>query len=321
MLAAARKCFMSCDLAAGVAAVDALDREPQHSLEWHLARSSDHARRRWEAQRARPPLTRADADRPERRIQAHRMAIAAGGIEVVEALGAEMKRRAREMEASSGRALDPAVASYVASADLLASHRSYEAAELLLEQVMTQKLPEIPSRALRGAITRSPNAALVDGLLQAVEAPGKSQGLAVAVEIMGWRREKAAVGALMSLLEENARSAPVRKAVVAALGRIGDPRAQEELLAHIGDPDLGEEVAVALLLLGDRRGVDYHAQCLAAGTELNAAPGEIVGRYGGPAYLLLLRSTAQGQGARALGASKAWDIWAILVGCRHFLQR
>ena len=89
---------------------------------------------------------------------------------------------------------------------------------------------------------------------------------------------------------------------MAALGRIGDHRAQDVLLDHIGDPNLGEVVAVALLLLGDRRGVDYHAQCLAAGTELDAAPGEIVGRYGGPSYLLLLRGTAEGNGPKALGA-------------------
>ncbi|MEC7240313.1 MAG: tetratricopeptide repeat protein [Myxococcota bacterium] len=301
VLNAARACFMACDLAAGVAAVDAVARDPQHSLDWHLARSSEHARRRWEAQRARPPLTRADADRPERRIGAHRMAIAAGGQEVVAALGNEMTRRAREMEASSGRALDPSVASYIAAADLLASHRSFEAADFLLNQVMHQKLPELPTRALRGAVTRSPNAALVDGLLQAIEAPGENQGLAAAVEIMGWRRERAALPALLRLLERE-QSPRVRKSVVAALGRIGDSRAQDVLLDHIGDPHLGEAVAVALLLLGDRRGVDYHAQCLAAGTDLDAAPGEIVGRYGGPSYLLLLRGTAEGQGAKALGA-------------------
>jgi tetratricopeptide (TPR) repeat protein len=302
LLNAARNCFMACDLAAGVAAVDAVARDPEHSLSWHLARSTEHARKRWEAQRARPPLSRADADRPERRIGAHRMAIAAGGLEVVEALGAEMRLRAREMEASSGRALDPSVASYVASADLLASHRSYEAAKFLLDQVMSQKLPDLPTRALRSAVTRSPNAALVDGLLAAVEQPGESQGLAAAVEIMGWRRERAAVPALLRLIQGESQSPPVRKAVVAALGRVGDVRAQEVLLSTISDADLGADAAIALLLLGDRQGVDYHAQCLAAGAELDAAPGEIVGRYGGPAYLLLLRGTAEGQGQKALGA-------------------
>jgi hypothetical protein len=107
---------------------------------------------------------------------------------------------------------------------------------------------------------------------------------------------------LLRLIQGETQSPPVRKAVVAALGRIGDVRAQEILLSTISDPDLGAEAAVALLLLGDRRGVDYHAQCLAAGAELAAAPGEIVGRYGGPAYLLLLRGTAEGQGQKALGA-------------------
>jgi HEAT repeat protein len=118
---------------------------------------------------------------------------------------------------------------------------------------------------------------------------------------MGWRREVAAVPSLLKLLQAE-HSPLVRKAVAAALGRIGDARAQALLLSNISDPELGEEAAVALLLLGDRRGVDYHAQCLAAGKGLDAAPGEIVGRYGGPSYLLLLRGTAEGKGQRALGA-------------------
>ena len=53
--------FKSVDHAAGVAASDSISGHPARSLEWHLNRASDHARDRWNAQRARPPLSRAAA--------------------------------------------------------------------------------------------------------------------------------------------------------------------------------------------------------------------------------------------------------------------
>ena len=296
----ARACFERCDFAVGVAAVDTLVGDPKHSLQWHLSRSAAHSRRRLDAQRCKAPLDRADADRPERRLSAHRNAVAATGVEVVEALVSELSSLAKEIDFNSARILDPSLATYVAAADLLAAHRSYEAASALLQQLTDVRPSGVAERALKSAITRSPNVVLVDGLLQTVENPSDGLGLASAVEILGWRREAAAVGPITELLE--GRSLPVRRAAVVALGRIGDVGAVPALLGKLEDKSLGADVAIALLLLGDRRGVDFHAQSLAAGAELEAYPGEVVGRYGGPSYLLLLRSTADGEGPKALGA-------------------
>ena len=296
----ARTCFEKCDFAVGVAAVDTLVGDPKHSLQWHLSRSAAHSRRRLDAQRCKAPLDRADADRPERRLSAHRNAVAATGVEVVEALVTEVSTLAKEIDFNSARILDPSLATYVAAADLLASHRSYEAATALLQQLTDVRPSGVAERALKSAITRSPNVVLVDGLLQTVENPSDSLGLASAVEILGWRRETAAVAAITKLLE--GRTLTVRRAAVVALGRIGEISAVPALLGQLEDKTLGADVAVALLLLGDRRGVDFHAQSLAAGAELEAYPGEVVGRYGGPSYLLLLRSTADGEGPKALGA-------------------
>ena len=297
----ARQLFLLCDLSAGVAAIDAITEDPGRSLSWHLQRSTEHARARHEAQRARPPYVRADADRPERRLGAHRIAISAGSVLCVETLEKELDYRASRLEKSTARALDPDVAAYIASADLLAHHRSYEAAQVLLTQLLERKLPDIPSRALRGAITRSPNAALADGLLSSIEGPQQGRTLSAAVEVLGWRREEAALPRLLVLAGEG-NSLPVRQAAVVALGRIGARSAVDALLPALSEPRMAANAAVALLLLGDRRGVDFHAQSLAAGTELDSAPGEIVGRYGGPSYLLLLRQIAEGDGPRALGA-------------------
>lgn len=295
-------CRPGIQLAAGVGALDVLTGQPERSLSWHLACAAVHARHRQDARRARPPMTRADADRPERRLGAHRVAVGAAGTAVVAALEEELAKLARDLESSSGRPGDPKVAAYVAAADLLAAHRSFEAARVLLRHLLMLRLPAGPTRALKGAITRSANAALVDGLLAAVEKPGEPRATAAAAEVLGWRREQAAATALRALLgPEHSRA--VRKAAVIALGRIGDVEAIDPLLDVLEESELAEDVAVSLLLLGDRRGVDFHGQALASGRELANPPGEIVGRYGGPSYLLLLLGAVDDEDtAKAVGA-------------------
>jgi len=294
--------FRASGHAAGVAAVDEISGDTAASLEWHIASAAEHARSRYEARRSRPPLTRADADRPERRLVAHRVAISQGGEALIEALGTELERLARELESAKARSLDPNVTRFVAAADLMAYHRSYDAAQRLLKLLLERSLPDIPTRALKSGVTRSPNAALVSGLLEVVEKRTDARAVEVAAEILGWRREAAAVDALRALLRSDEFRQPVRRAVVVALGRIGDRGAVDDLLPEMDDPEIAEDVAIALLLLGDRRGVDFFGQALAAGGELAGPPGEIVGRYGGPAYLLLLMNTATESSTRALAA-------------------
>lgn len=293
--------FARADVAVGIGATDAVLGDPTRSLDWHLARSAEHARVRLEAQRARPPRTRADAERPERRLGGHRLAIAGADLALVSQLAAELTRRARALNTARARPTDPDVAAYTAAVNLLAWHRSVEAADALLEQLQARKLPEWPARALRGALTRSPNASLVDGLLRMIEEPGEPRGVAAAAEILGWRREPSAVAPLLGLLGRS-HSPQVRREAVVALGRIGDRSTVDALVELLDEADLAEELAVSLLLLGDRRGVDFHGQALASGLDLASPPGEIVGRYGGPSYLLLLMRTAEGSGARAMGA-------------------
>ncbi len=296
----ARALFREAELAAGIASLDGATGGGLASLPWRIEACARYARERHEAQRARPPLRRPDAERPERRLEAHRVAIAASDAGVVQALGDELAALGTALERSGARSLDPEVTSFMACADLLASHKSLDAANHLLARLNAQNLPEIPLASLKGSITRSPNALVVDGLLERIEKPDDPRVTALAAEILGWRRERAAVAPLRALLApENSR--PVRRAAVVALGRIGDITVTDELVPLMDE--LAEEVAIALLLLGDRRGVDLHAQALAAGDDkLARSPGEIVGRYGGPAYMLLLVNSAGGAGPRALGA-------------------
>jgi tetratricopeptide (TPR) repeat protein len=294
--------FKSVDHAAGVAASDAISGFPARSLDWHLNRTADHARDRWNAQRARPPLTRPDAERPERRIGAHCMAIAACSVRVVQSLRAEIDVLSKTIDLSSPRSTDPNLARFVAATDLLSAHRSYEAAEALLHHLLEVKVGGIARRALIGAMARSSNAALVDGLLEAVDTNTNPQALAAAIEVLGLRREPLALEPLKKLAHPG-NNPTARKAAIISLGRIGDMSSIDQLMPSLDEPELAEETSVALLLLGEWQGVDYQAQSLAAQRPgMSRSLGEIVGRYGGPNYLLLLFRSADLEGPAGLGA-------------------
>lgn len=304
LLRAARRRFEDADLAAGIAAVDALTGDPGRSLDWHLSRATAHARSRHDARRPRPPWNRADAERPERRLGAHRRAIAACGIDVVEILGRELDTCARAMASGRTRALDAPVLRYVAAVDLLAGHQSWRAAQILLEHLVRQQVTGAARRALQGAVARSPNAALVDGLLRAIEHPDEHPAsiVAEAAEALGLRREESALKALVRLADQRAHPLS-RKAAITALARIGDRSIVDAIVPALEDPVLEAPAALALLMLGDRRGVDFHARALSNDRILlTVSPGEIVGRFGGPIHLLLLVNAARGQGEGALGA-------------------
>ncbi len=320
--ALARDRFVQADLAAGVAAIDSLAGDPGASLAWHLERASAQARARHDAQRCRPPYERADADRPERRLGAHRLAVAACDRSVVAALAHQMDVNARAGLAGRGRATDPPVLRYVAAVDLLSGHRSYEAAAVLLEHLFHRGLDGTMEKALEGAIARSPNAALVDGLLRAVErsAEHPANAVAAAAELLGLRKEQAAVKPLVHLAA-NPRSPSARKAAIVALGRIGDRSVVDSLVPALGDPRTAEHAALALLMLGDRRGVDFHARALVEErSDLSGSPGEIVGRYGGPEHLLLLVRAAAGDTERSLGALQGLGLLGDVRGVPALLQ-
>ncbi len=298
----ARTLFRSADMAAGVAAADAASGDPTRSVGWHLERAAEHARDRTNAQRARPPLTRADAERPERRLGAHRLAIASCDVRVVHTLASQLDATARSFERLRRGSSDPAFARYVASVDLIAAHRSYDAAEVLLRQLLEVRPQGAPGRALVGAMARSANAALVDGLLEALEGGFDPEGMAAAAEVLGWRREAAAARVLRSLVSPDQHRS-VRKAAVVALGRVGDRDAVDVLLPLLDASDLAEETSTALLLLGEWRGVDARAQALARRRrDSPRSLGEIVGRYGGPNYLLLLYRAVESEGPSSMGA-------------------
>lgn len=305
LLIVARDRFAEADLAAGVAAADAAEGDSLKSLTWHLDRATAQARARHDAQRSRPPWDRSDADRPERRIGAHRLAIAACSERAVHALAAEMDACTRAITTGRGRALDPPVLRYIAAVDLLAAHRSYTAAQILLANLLQSHVDGNAQRALQGAIARSPNAALTDALLSVIESPQKhpADAVANAAEVLGVRREKAATKALCALVAPG-QNPIARKAAVSALGRIGDRSAVDKIVVALDDPQLAEVAALALLLLGNRLGLDFHGKALSDGRkDLSGSPGEIVGRYGGPAHLLLLIRVAEsGTDERALGA-------------------
>ncbi|MBN1334993.1 MAG: HEAT repeat domain-containing protein [Deltaproteobacteria bacterium] len=301
-LASARATFQAADLAAGVADADAALGDPSASLGWILERATEHAHRRGNALRQRAPLTRADADLPERRLGTLQAVVGTADKSVVKVLASFLERAWEALHVATVRGADPRLPEYVAGVDLLAHHRAHEAAAVLLDHLGRRYIAGPPGNALKAALARSPNAALATGLLELVSNPGEPDVVARAVEVLGWRREPEAVAPLRTLLG-GAAPELVRREAAVALGRIGADQAREDLLAALETPEVAEEAAVALLLLGDRRGLDHHAQALARGdTTRGGSPGEIVGRYGDPTYLLLLKAAAGREEALACGA-------------------
>lgn len=297
----AQRLFKSAGLAAGVAAADVHVGRVGYNLSWHLNLAAELARQRHDAQRLRPPLTRADADRPERRLLAHRRAIAGCDARIVPVLAEDIYTELRRLQQSDGRARDPAAMRFVAGVDLLAGHPSWEAAQVLMGLLREDVQPDVAARALLGALARSPNMVLVEQLLAALNTLVEPRALASVAEVLGWRREPEAAARLRELAVNG--SLPVRRAAITALGRIGDADAIDLIGLALDEPDLAEAASIALLVLGEWRGVDFHGQALASGTTgLSRSPGEIVGRHGGPAYLLLLLSVADREGPEALGA-------------------
>ncbi len=298
-LEAALSVFWATGLAAGVAAAHTLRGAPD--LDWHLKLSAEYARQRYDAQRLRPPLTRADADRPERRLLAHRRAIAACDARVADVIAEELLSDLRQVQMSDSRVFSPLVTRFVALVDLLAGHPSYESARHLLELLKLDITHEMASRAVLGAVARSPNMSLVASMLEGLGTWTEPQALMRVIEVLGFRRELEAVPRLLELLAQG--SFPVRRAAITALGRIGDARSVSAILPSLDEPDLAEAAAIALLLLGEWRGVDFHGQALAKELpNINSSPGEIVGRFGGPSYLLLLMRVADRDGAAGVGA-------------------
>jgi HEAT repeat protein len=297
----ARRIFREAGLAAGVAAADAVVDRPEANVAWHLTRAAELARQRQEAQRMRPPLVRADADRPERRLLAHRRAIARGDGRVVETLSDALRDELPRVEHAAGRPYDPGVMRFVAALDLLAGHPGWDAARVMMQLLVADIQNDTASRALMGALARSPNMTLVEALLAAVRSLTEPRALAAAAEALGWRREAEAAPRLRELAATG--SSPVRRAAITALGRIGDEDAIDVILPALEVPELAEAASVALLLLGEWRGVDFHGQALAQDrTNLTRSPGELVGRHGGPSYLLLLLRVADREGPAGLGA-------------------
>ncbi|MBM4390465.1 MAG: HEAT repeat domain-containing protein [Deltaproteobacteria bacterium] len=297
----AARAFRAAGLAAGVAASDGILGRLGHALDWHVNLAADAARQRHDAQRMRPPHARADADRPERRLMAHRRAIAGCDEAIVSALASDIGQELQRIKDAEGRARDPMVMRFVAGIDLLAGHPSWPAAKVMLAILAEDVRQPVAERAIVGALARSPNMTLVDALVRALDGGTEPTRLATIIEVLGWRREPMAAPRLREFVA--AGSLPIKKAAITALGRIGDTDAIDVIDAALDEPELAEVASTALLLLGEFRGVDFFAQALSRGERwLTQSPGEIVGRHGGTSYRFLLTRTAAAPGPAGLGA-------------------
>lgn len=300
-LVKARELFKSFDIASGVGFVDLLLGCDAQSIEWHINSSQKYAQLRLRALRGVRPYTRQDSERFERRLACHRKAISDLDDSIVDVLSSEIISLERDLVAVPISSFSYPLSRYIALINLLVSHRSYRAADKLFSIVeMERPLSSSTRRVLVEALCRSRNMILIDGLLRMVSEQKK--GMGIASEVLGYRREKQALEPLIKILSAQV-ILPVRKSAIAALGLIGDSRAIEPLLTCLKVSELAEDTAMSLLLLGEWKGLDEKAQLLVKpGVKSTRLLGEMVGRYGGPSYFLLLKQALEEEEARSLGA-------------------
>lgn len=297
----ARELFKELDIASGVGFVDRLLGCDSKSIEWHINGSQKYAQLRLRALRGMSPYTRQDSERFERRMASHRKAISDLDDSIVDILGTEIISLERDLAAVPISSFSYPLSRYIALINLLVSHRSYRAAEKLFSIVeMERALSSSTRRVLVEALCRSRNMIFIDGLLTMIVE--QKIGMGIAAEVLGYRREKQALDPLIDLLSAPV-ILPIRKSAIAALGMLGDKRAIEPLLKCLNVSELAEDTALSLLLLGEWKGLDEKAQLLVKpGIKSTRVLGEMVGRYGGPSYFLLLKQALEGEDARSLGA-------------------
>ncbi|MGC6507900.1 MAG: hypothetical protein ACON4U_05750 [Myxococcota bacterium] len=276
--------------------------KPCAQVEWHIDTVQHYMRMRTRAQRVQYPLQRKDADHPERRIHQHRLAIAKSPKSGVDALARELLLIEKDLQEGVVLPSNPKLYRYMAAVDLLCFHPSLHAADSMLRMLVDERATGLVRQSLVQAVSRSRNMALVEGLIETLRTDESGRHLLAIIEILGWRRENAAVTSLRQRLDAS-YSVTARRAALMALGRIGHESALEDVAECLDEPELLEVAALSLLLLGDWRGIDAMAQALHERPESTPYTyGELVGRYGGRNYFILLSQVARQDSSAAIGA-------------------
>lgn len=262
-------------------------------LSWFLQEIKSRQGERAAAQRCKAPFLRKDADRPERRLASLRKGFAQCDVSILTILEEKIlfylpKLQESELSSSNHDLLD-----FIAALDLVNAHPSSKAVEIILK-IIEKGLFGLAKQGFVQILARTKNIPVSIGLLSFLGDPESSFDTRImAVEILGWRKEETALPLLVELLH-NTKSSRMKREVILSLGRIGNRSVVSDLLRHTEDSKISAEMSLSLLLLGEHSALDWHAQSLAAGIQgKNVHLGQLVGRYGGAAYLLLLRNVIQ----------------------------
>ena len=263
-------------------------------LNWFLQEIKKRQGERNAAQRSKAPFLRKDADRPERRLSNIRNAFALCDESILDELKDKIlfylpKLQESELSSSNHDLLD-----FLAALDLVTAHQSSKAVEIILQIIEKGDLTGLAKQGFVQILSRTKNIPVSVGLLSFLS-DSESDFLTklMAIEILGWRRERSALPLIVEILHQS-KSIKMRRQVILSLGRIGDRSVVPDLLEYIDDTVFSTEISLSLLLLGEHSALDWHAQSLASGIKgKNVHLGQLVGRYGGSAYLLLLKNIIQ----------------------------
>ena len=286
----ARKLYKSLQVAIGVAVTE--NTLADHSWKWYLEEATTLFDQRMRAQRAIGMGMRRIADCPERRLYGIQVAVADSPEAILEMLSTELDHVVQLLNGAEVSVSHEAYPRLVACLELIANHPSYRSTELLLDLLTRQTVSGLVRDALCQILSRVRNISIITEMMQIMPKEGTAN-IGLMVEILGLRREVSALKIIASILSKST-DVSVQKDCILALGRLGDASAIPLVEQWDEVEGLEEVTSLALLLLGEHDALAKQAQALAGG-ELGGCVhlGHIIGRYGGPRYLLLLFSLAK----------------------------
>lgn len=296
LIVQARTMYQQLQFASKISVADGYLQEKyvQNSQQWYLDLAMEMTQLRSRAQKSTSFGMRQEADCPERRLYGLRMAVANSDVSIVAFLSQYLLDAVDIVVAENVSSSHEKYIQMVATFELICAHLSYRAVETVLK-VLEKRLNDTAGTAIGGVLIRCQNVGVINELIHVLQSRVYEANHALIAEVLGFRREKTAIPTIVELLH-NTHHIEVKRACVLALGRMGEESVADTLYAYNEYPDFIEEVSLSLLLLGQHNALAEHAQELAKGFNGNCVNlGHLVGRYGGPRYMLLLFSLAKSE--------------------------
>ncbi len=317
--------FQQAGFASGLSVADRYLSGKRTPWFWYLENTKELVQRWVQYRRSQGRSIRQEADNPERRLYGMKMAVADSPVDIVEVLSTQLYNSRTVIERDLVTQTHEQYAYFVAGVELMLAHPSSHAHSEMLSLIQSTQLDTVATDALVQSLSRTRNQSVIDSLASMLTVEHSVSAQWIATQVLGYRRETSCIQAILTLLDET-EELRIQQSCLMALGRLGDSSIVPTLDAYGDIPNLMEHWATALLLLGDDIAIHQLAGQLSEGKlGEQSILGHLVGRYGGPTNLLLLKCLAESEqpvnlsaihGLGYLGDARAIPILLEMTGLR-----